>query len=210
MALLKQRKDESDADYAARLEEAKRRKRERDRERYQANSEAVKERVRNYYRANKEAVRKQKREYSQKNREAINKRECERYHANKEAINEKRRNHYRANIEAVRKRDRERREARTLASAKGKPLTADFRRAHRPKMLSLLIVKVAEDFCRNYGFPLECKWDTDVLVHAAQTIRNSPELYDAANPWYGTDFLCPALLGAHWARNFRRAWRDKE
>lgn len=149
MTLPKQRRDESDADYAARLE---------------ASREAWKERQRKYYEANKEAVKEKNRKY---------------------------------------------REAKTLVDAKGKPLRSDFTRPQRPMLLTKMIIKVAEDFCRNYGFPLECKWDNDVLVHAAQAIRNSPELNGAANPWYGTDFLCPGLVDNRWAKSVRRSWRDK-
>ena len=164
MALPKQRKDESDADYAVRAERAKEARREQNRKYYEANKEAVNERIRRYREANREAIR------------------------------ERKAKHY---------------EAKVLANAKGKPLQSNLKRAKRPKMLSRLVIKIAEDFCRNYGFPLERKWDTDVLKHASNTIRNSPELDGAANPWYGTDWLHPAVVTSVWTKDFRQSWRDK-
>ena len=194
MALPKQRKDESDADYAARLEKGKEQKREY----YQANKEAILAQKREYHQANKEAKKEYDRKYREANREAIRERDRKWREANREAQKDYKR-----------KYQRKYREAKSLASAKGKPLRANFARASRPKMLTELLIKVAEDFCRNYGFPLERKLDTDILKHAAETIRNSPELYGAANPWYGTDYLSPGIVNSKWARNFRYHWRNK-
>ena len=171
MTLPKQKKDESDADYAARLEKIKESRKEYLRKWREAN--------RDYWRKWQETHKEHRREYRRKYREG-----------NREALTEK---------------DRRRREVKAFASAKGKPLQANFARAKRPKILSNLILKVAEDFCRNHGFPLESKWDPDILRHAAEKIRNSPELYDAANPWYGTDYLSSGVVSdRYWAHNFRR------
>ena len=190
MTLPKQKKNESDADYAARLKAA----RERQREYRQANREARREYERKYREANREHRRK----YDRKWREV-----------NKEAFREKARKWREANKEVVKGYKRKYREAKSLASAKGKPLRSNLLRASRPKMLTELLIKVAEDFCRNHGLPLECKLDTDVLKHAAKTIRNSPELDGAANPWYGTDYLSPGVVNTGWAKSLRRTWRNK-
>jgi len=206
MTLPKQKKNESDADYAVRLERAKERKRKY----YRDNREAQQKHSREYYHANKEARREYSRKYHEANKEVKRERNRRYHEANREAIRERKVKHYEANREAETERSRKYREAKMLASAKGKPLRPDFRRAQRPKLLTKLILKVAEDFCRNYGFSLECKWDTDVLRHAAKTIRNSPELDGAANPWYGTDYLCPAVVDSRaWASHIRRCWRNK-
>ena len=180
MTLPKQRKDEPDADYAVRLEEAKKRNSERDRKKYEANREAFLARAKEYRKTRKEVVKETQRRYREKHREDI------------------------------KRRDRERYEAKVLADAKGRPLKNNYRRRPRPAILSRLIIKVAEDFCRNYGFSLERKLDADILRHAAETVLNSPELYGAANPWYGTDFLCPALVkGPDWPYDFKKKWRNK-
>ena len=195
MAMPKQREGESDTDFAARLDHARKVKRESARKWREANRESTRKSARKWREAHKEAAKESQRRWRE---------------ANKEAARESARRWREANKEATVEYRRKRTEARVLASAKGKPLTSNFTRARRPKMLTKLIIKVAEDFCRNYGFPLECKLDADVLKHAAETIRNSPELDGAANPWYGTDYLCPGVLGETcWAKNFRRTWRDR-
>ena len=213
MALPKQRKGESDTDYAVRLEASKKRNKEYKRKYYQANREAILERGREQQRrwreANREALLESKRKYREANREILREKAREYHYANRETALERGRERYYANREAILERRRKENEAKVLAEAKGKQLKADLTRPQRPRLLTELILKVAEDFCRNHGFPLECKWDTDVLKHAAQTIRNSPELYDAANPWYGTDFLCPGLVDSTWAKGIRKTWRNK-
>lgn len=77
-------------------------------------------------------------------------------------------------------------------------------------MLTRLILQEAERFCLEYGFSLECKLDSDMLRHAAETIRNSPELGGAPNPWYGTDYLNKSLItSSSWASRIRcKAKRD--
>ena len=187
MSLPKQKKDESDTDYAARLA-------------------AARESARKYREANKEVRREYTRKWKQANKEATTEYNRKWQEANKE----KQLKYREARKEMKREYDRKYNEAKTLASAKGRPLRADFRRARRPRLLTELLLKVAEDFCRNYGFPLDNKWDSDVLKHAAQTIRNSPELDGAANPWYGTDYLCPGVVNAKgWSTRVRRNWRNK-
>ena len=191
MTLPKQKKNESDADYAARLE-------------------AVRAVRRRYYQANREAILEHKREYRKANKELFKEIARKRYQANREAMLEQNREYREANKEAIKEKNLKKREAKALATAKGRPLRSDFQRAQRPQVLTKLIIKVAEDFCRNYGFPLESRFDTDILRHAAETVRDSPELDGAANPWYGTDYLSPALIGHNnWASKLRLVWRNK-
>jgi len=211
MPLRKQRKNESDADYAVRLEKAKEAARRNALNYYRAHREAILVKKREYDRGNKEAKKRSDRRYYEANREARKEYDRKRRAANKEAKQEYNRRYYAANREARKEYQRNYNTAKILDHAKGKPLTADLRRAHRPQLLTKLVIKVAEDFCRNHGFPLERKWDSDVLKHAAKTIRDSPELDGTVNPWYGTDYLHPAAIGKRgWAGKIKKRWRDME
>lgn len=175
MPLPKQRANESDSDFAVRLEKS----RQAAREYRETNKEALKEKRRRYYEANREAIGERRRRY---------------YEANKEA-----------NKEARRKRDRRCREAKILAQAKGKPLQNNFHRAQRPRMLSRLIRQEAKNFCLEWGFEMERSVDNDVLRQAARNIRDSAELSGEPNPWYGTDFLHESVITQEsWPRGFRR------
>lgn len=188
MSLPKQRKNESDADFAVRLEAAREATRERRRKYRKANKEAISERNRKYYEANKEAVRKRIEECTRK-----------------------------------------RREAKTLANAKGKPLRSDFSKAQRPKMLTKLILQEAEWVCEYWGVSQDQKWDTPVLRQAAAHIRDFPfyplrhfepgesiayaeanGLMHPTNPWYGTDYLHDSTINdGNWASKIRSNWRNK-
>jgi hypothetical protein len=186
MALPKQRANESDSDFAVRLEKSKEARRKSQRKYREANREAVRKRNRKYNRkyreANGEALRERNRESQRKYREANGEALREYYRnyreANKEAIRESQRKYREANREAVRKRnreiDRKRREVKALANAKGGPLRSSFLKAQRPKMLTMLILQEAEWVCEFWGISQDRKWENEVLQQAASHVRDFP------------------------------------
>ena len=189
MALRKQRKDESDADFAVRLEAAKEAAREAGRKYREANKEAERKRERGLPKQRKNesdadfAVRlktakknrqERQRKWREANREAANERHREWYKANREAELERARKYREANREAVNERKRKWREANTLTHAKGRPLRRDFSKTQRPKMLTKLILQEAEWVCEYWGISQDQKWDTPVLRQAAVHIRDFP------------------------------------
>jgi len=226
MSLPKQKANESDADYATRLEAAKEARRERNRKYRQANKEAARERNRKYYEANKEAAKERNRKYRQANKEAIRERHRKYRQANKEAARERHRKYYEANREVEKERKLKRYKAKVLANAKGKPLKNDFSKAARPKMLTELLLQEAENFCLEYGFDVEQKFDNDVLRQAARAIRTNPfypvvvpeeeviayynEHGGITNPWYCTDYLHESTITSkNWGSNLRRVWQNR-
>lgn len=174
MSLPKQRPGESDSDYQARLEDAKRRKREYLRQYREANKEAIGEYYRQWYEAHKEAMSEYQRQYREANKEAR----------------------------------REWRNAKILAHAKGKPLKSNLIRAQRPRLLTKLLLEMAEVVVKDWGFG--DKWDTHVLREAAARIRNSRYLAGKENPWYCTDYLHESLVGTNdWATRLRKRHRTR-
>lgn len=182
MTLPKQKANESDADYAVRLEAAREARREYNRK------------YREVYNG-KEATKEHQRQY---------------YEANKEAYQERSRKWRKANPEACREQVRRYKRRKTLAHAKGKPLRSDLQRAQRPVMLTRLILQEAEKFCLKWGFEVERKLDTDVIRQAARTIRDSVDLNGEPNPWYCTDYLHESLIsGYRWAGQIRQSYRKR-
>ena len=206
MTLPKQRANESDADYAVRLEKSKKANKEATRKWSKANREARKERNRKYYEANREA----RKEYCRKWREANREARKEYYRKWREANREYDRKRREANREVKREYDRKRSEAKILAQAKGKPLQSNFNRAKRPLMLSRLIYQEAKNFCLEWGFEMERSLDHDVLRQAARNIRDSAELNGEPNPWYCTDFLHESVVTSrNWPSSLRVSLRKQ-
>jgi len=199
MVLPKQKADESDSDFAVRLEKSKEAKREAARQYYQANREYFLERRKRHYEANREALL----EYGRKNRERRTENQRRWRKNNPERARELRRKCHHKNY-------RKWSDAKTLAHAKGKPLRSNFTRAQRPQMLTRLLLQEAENFCLEWGFKVEQKFDTDVLLQAARTIRDSVDLNGEPNPWYCTDYLHESTItGNNWSYTIRRTWRNK-
>jgi len=93
-------------------------------------------------------------------------------------------------------------------------------------MLTLLLLQEAENFCLEWGFEVERKFDTDVLRQAARAIRENPfypvvvpqeemiayynEHGGITNPWYCTDYLHESTITHKcWASTIRGTWRNK-